>query len=66
MEAERLKPGDLVYDSPIEATAREFTVRAKWYGYCILVHGGDFPSLKILSKARLIRGGWSVREPVAN
>ena len=54
----QLKPGDYIFDNPFREEARNFRIRAIIIGYFLAFYGGDFPSLKILTKTKLISGSW--------
>ena len=56
------KPGDYIFDGPVEDHARRFKIKGIIFGRLIAFHGGDFPSLKIISKEKLMEGSWWLKE----
>jgi hypothetical protein len=57
-DVEQLRPGDYIFDNPYRQEARNFKIKKIIYGYVLAFYGGDFPSLKLLSKSTLINGSW--------
>jgi hypothetical protein len=56
------KTGDYIFDGPEEENARRFKIKGFFFGCLIAFHGGDFPSVKFISKEKLVAGGWWVKE----
>jgi hypothetical protein len=63
IEADRLRPGDSIFDNTVEELAREFKIKWIILNCLIAVHNGDFPSVKIIRRSRLISGQWSIMTP---
>jgi len=60
-EADRLNRGDHLFDGPDEESAREFKIKFIFLSHVLAIHGGDFPSLKIIRKKILVSGNWWIR-----
>jgi hypothetical protein len=60
-EADHLNRGDLLFDGPDEQSAREFKIKFVFASFVLAIHGGDFPSLKIIRRKRLLSGNWWIR-----
>lgn len=58
----QLKKGDYIFDHSSRSDARNFKIRIILFGYIVAFYGGDFPSLKILSRSQVIRGRWWMEE----
>ena len=60
-DAGKLKPGDYIFDGPVEEKARKFKIKKIVFNLLIVFHGGEFPSIKFLRKQKISSGNWWMR-----